>query len=469
MNNYKKLINNFFIFSLGNLGSKLISFLLVPLFTYYLSQQQYGMIDIVVTSSSLLIPIVSGCTHEAIVRFVINNKSNNQKILFNSIFISFIGYMILVFFYPIFSRYNFLDSSLKYMYLLIFVQILNQIFSQYIRAIGKVKLYAINGVMITLFIGVLNVIFIVYYGLGVEGYFTSTILAYIMSTVFLVFKSNLVLNKINITIDKNTIIMILSFSLPLIFNSLMWWVSNSSSKFLINFYLGLTANGLFAVSTKIPTIIVIINNIFTQAWQLSAFEEYENNKSSNYYARVFEYYSSFLFIASSSIILIIKPIFYYVFSESFFASWEPVPFLILGSLFSSFSAYVGVNYTASKNTIGIFKTSVFGGMVSLISNLIFIPLFGIVGAGISSFLSFLIMFMVRIYDTKKIINLEINYFRFYFQLVLVLIQILIMFINTENDFFINLIILIILNLNLRHLYLEIYSKIKKIISNLRRN
>jgi len=90
MRSYKKLFNNVIIFALGNLGSKIISFILVPLYTHYLTQGEYGTADLVLTTTSMLIPVVSAAMYEAVIRFAIDRKDSRSEILSNSIFISLI-------------------------------------------------------------------------------------------------------------------------------------------------------------------------------------------------------------------------------------------------------------------------------------------------------------------------------------------------------------------------------------------
>jgi len=78
MNSYKKLFNNVVIFGIGNLGSKIISFVLVPLYTYYLSQAEYGVSDLVFTTSNMLLPLVSAMMYEAILRFIMDKNNSDD-------------------------------------------------------------------------------------------------------------------------------------------------------------------------------------------------------------------------------------------------------------------------------------------------------------------------------------------------------------------------------------------------------
>lgn len=75
MNKYKKLIGNTVIFAIGSFSSKLLVFLLMPLYTRVLTTSDYGVMDIIVNTSNLLIPIVMVSINEGIIRFGLDRRS----------------------------------------------------------------------------------------------------------------------------------------------------------------------------------------------------------------------------------------------------------------------------------------------------------------------------------------------------------------------------------------------------------
>ncbi|WP_181874646.1 oligosaccharide flippase family protein [Klebsiella pneumoniae] len=96
MNKYAKLLNNSLIFALGNLGSKVIVILLVPLYTFYLTTQDYGLVDLVASSQALLMPFITITAEQALLRYIIGEK---DKDIINSVFSTalFISIVMLVF------------------------------------------------------------------------------------------------------------------------------------------------------------------------------------------------------------------------------------------------------------------------------------------------------------------------------------------------------------------------------------
>lgn len=431
MNSYKKLINNSLIFAIGTLGSRVISFLLVPLYTYYLSTSEYGTVDLTVTTVNMLLPIISVSAYEAVLRFTMDEDEDPSTILTNSISISLFGFIVALLFYPVLNYFNVLNDSLLYLYAILFAQMLERTLAQYTRALGKIKAFAINGILLTFTTGIFNVLFLVYLQSGITGYYWAIILSFLFSSIFLLITTGSYKDLRVSKISKNSIQKLVNYAIPLIPNSLMWWLINASSRYFITWFVGLAANGLFAVASRIPSLLNILYQVFNQAWQLSAIEEFESDNKSEFYSKVFDNLSSLLFVGASGIIIFIKIIFEVTFAPEYFVAWKVAPFLLLGSVFSSFSSYLGTNYVAAKQTKGVLKTSIYGGIISILLNSLFIPTIGVIGAGISSMISFYVIFLIRYFDTRQFIKLDVNWYRFNLNLLVLMTQVGLLFIGLE--------------------------------------
>lgn len=467
MNLYKKLFNNVLIFSIGVLGSKVISFLLVPLYTHYLFQGEFGTADLVMTTVSMLLPLVTGSMHEAVIRFVMNKSYGKSEVLANALAISGVGYLVFLIFFPILRYLNVLGNSLEFLYIFVLLQGLHQIFAQYTRGIGESKKFALNGIITTFFNATFNIVFLTQFNWGLNGYFFAYILGHILATLYLIISVRPLRDVRFNQLSKDIIAVFLRYSVPLIPNSLMWWLINSSSRYFIRFFIGIEANGVFAVASRIPALINVVSQVFSQAWQLSAFEEYGKSDDRKFYSNVFDFYFSLLLVATAGIIWVVKPIFSIAFAESYFTAWQPVPFLVLGTAFSAASGFIGVAYTASHKTSGVFRTSIYGGIISLVLNLIFIPTMGIIGAGVSSMFSFFAIFIIRYFDTKEILSMRIKWKKVIITLLIIGLQTLVLFLNIpmSAEIVINAILFVILLIVNRKIFTFILILIKSFRSN----
>lgn len=411
MEKYKKLMMNSVVFAIGNLGSKIISVVMVPLYTYFLTTNEYGQVDLVTTAISLLLPLVSLAIGQAVIRFAVSRSENDDRkeIFTNAIVIALVASLVIILLYPLLKYFHFFDGILIYFSLLLIFQLFGDILSQFTRGIGKVKEFAFNGILTTFVVAGLNLYFLIYLHLGIDGYLLSMIIAAIVSDIYLF----MVIKGFSYfsfrSLNKDLLKLMLSYSIPLIPNSIMWWLINGSTRYFILLFAGASANGLFAVANKIPSVLSIATTIFSQAWQLSAFEEHESKDKGIFYTKVFKYYYIILFLFSSVLLIINKHLVTYTVSSDFKDSWKLVPFLLLAAIYKSFSVYLGTTYTASMETKGVFTTTIYGAIISVIANLVLIPLFDVYGAGIGTFLAFFFTWLLRLKDTKRLVGIQINY------------------------------------------------------------
>ncbi|UUV99894.1 lipopolysaccharide biosynthesis protein [Vagococcus luciliae] len=428
MNKYKKLISNSLIFAIGNLGSKLIVILLVPLYTYYLTPAEYGVSDLIMTTTSLLLPIVSMSIFDGVLRFVMD-KNDNKEVFYSGFIITIFGNIIILLIFILNSIFNWY-SDLKifnYILILLSLQSFQSLLNQYVRAVERIKLFAINGILTTIILMSFNIILIVKYNMGIEGYIYSQIMSLFVSNIFLMYMVKIKNLIYKVSFNKELTKNMLLYSLPLIPNALMWWIINSSNRYVILLFLGASANGLFAVASKVPSVISIFQSIFFQSWQLSAIEEYESDDKGDFYSKTFNYFSLFMIFITYFIIVFVKLLFKLVISPDYFVTWKLVPFLTLGVMYSSFSAFLGTNYIASKETKGILKTTIIGGFLNIVISIILVQIIGLQGVGIATSISFFIVFIVRYYDTQKYIQMRIDWKKFIFLNLILIIQSLVLF------------------------------------------
>ncbi|MFW7431956.1 lipopolysaccharide biosynthesis protein [Vagococcus carniphilus] len=457
MNIYKKLFSNSLIFAIGNLGSKLIVILLVPLYTYTLSTTEYGVTDIITTTSNLVLPLITLSIYEAVLRFTMDKDYDKEKVLTSGFFITLVGNLFLLLMIPIIKNLT-NNDYLVYFYLLLMIQTFQSLLSQYVRAVGKVKEFAINGILNAFLVGSFNVLFLVKLKYGISGYLLSIIIAGFISVVYLSVVSEVIkivkIRKFDLILSKTLI----KYSIPLIPNSFMWWVINTSNRYFIVYFIGMSENGLFSVANKIPSILSIFQSIFFQAWQLSAIDEYDSENKDKFYSNVFNFFSAFMIIVTSGILLFLRIIIRYILSPEYYLSWKYVPFLLIGILFSSFSSFYGTNYIAAKKTSGVLTSSLLGAAINVFLCYILIPGFGVNGASFATMISFLFMWGYRVFDTRKMISIDVKWKKLFANLLTLFLQIFYLYYG-KYTFLNSIFLFMILLINLKELKV-IYNLIK---------
>ena len=446
MNKYEKLLKNTKMIMLSNLGIKILSIILVPFYTYFLTKEEYGIIDIMMNIVTLLVPIISFNIADSVLRFSIDEKNNSASVLKIGFVISFRGIFFIILLSIIIISYIKINNINTYIWMLLLIiisQIFNTILLQFAKGIGKFNEFILGGLFNSIIVLLLNIIFISKLYLGINGYGYSLIIGNIISCFYIVYKLKILKILKHAYIDTKLCNEMIKYSLPLIPNSIMWWIMNAIDRYFILGIVGVSGNGLYAVSNKVPTLLNIMNSIFIQAWQVSVIEEYNSEDRDIFQTNMFSVLSKVMILSVSFILIFIKFLIISVFSYEFIDAWKSVPFLLLSSMFSSFSSFFGSNYCAMKKTNGILRTSIIGGLINIIFNIILIPKFGLVGAAISTTLSFFIVWLIRVYDVKKYINVQIDKSRFLISNIIIFFQICILYLNIKYDLLINLILFLI--------------------------
>lgn len=408
---YKKLINNSIVFTIANLGSKVLSFIMVPLYTYLLSTEEYGTIDVITTLNSLLLPVVFLSVSDAVLRYAMDKRYEKKNVLTTAFYIYIWGTLVLCcflpfigFFYPELSKYLMLFG------LLFLGNGIMQVLNQFLRASNHVKAFAINGVLYTFVFAGLNIVFLMQFQLGIFGYLYSIILADVVCVLFAAFVAK-VWRYIDLKPSKEMTKIMLKYSIPLIPNALMWWIMDASDKFVITYFLGVGANGLYAISKKLPTLIDTFHSIFNQAWQISAIQENEEPNSKDFTSRVYKVYFMCLFLVVSFLMIMARPLVIYILSDAYKATWRYIPFLLVSVAFSSLSGFLSSKLIASEQTNQIFKTTVIGAVVNTVLNFALIPKLGINGAGLATLIGFAVVLFIREHLLKRQNKIEIQFKR----------------------------------------------------------
>lgn len=432
MSNYKRLGKNILSLTIGSFASKLLSFLFVPFYTAILSLEEYGIADLITTTVTLLFPFFTCIISESMLRFA-QDKNEDKRDIYNvGMCVWGIGLLLLILFSPLL---RFVPTLKNFTILVVIYYVfysLNINVGYYVRGIDRVKEYAISGIINTFVVISSNLLFLLVLKAGVVGYVVSTILGNLVSAIYLIVSVKLYNIRIGIKkINKDLFNRMLKYSFPLIPNSASWWISNSSDRYILTYFAGAAANGVYSVAYKIPTIISMVTGIFSSAWRLSAVEDFGTEKSVKFYSNVFEIYITITLSMASAIMLINKPLSFILYQKEFYEAWRFVPVLLLSSVIHAYCDYVGTIYTSAMRTKTIFASTVAGAVTNVVLNIALIPKYAAMGAAIATLFSYIVVFFIRLIQSRKIMKMELNFWNNIFCFLLVFGQ-LIVASNTFN-------------------------------------
>lgn len=420
MDKYKKLISNTAIFAIGTFSSKVLVFLLMPLYTRVLDSGEYGVTDLIMQTGNLLVPFLSLGIINAIIRFGLDKRVRKTDVFMTGLLCIFGGFAVLLLFWPLMAQIPFLQGHTALMYVFILFSSLRSLCSQFTRARGMVRLFAVDGIISTVTTVGLQVLFMVTLRMGVFGYILAIACSDAFSVLFLTVCASL-FRFVQFRLPNRRIAVdMLRYAVPMIPNTMLWWVTNASDRYLVAWMLGDDLNGLYAVAYKVPSLITLISGIFMDAWQLSAVTEEQNR--ARFFSRVFHSYSSLLFMMASGVIVFAKFITVVLVSPDYYPSWQYIPILVLATVYACLTNFLGSIYMVEKKSVLSLATTTVGAVANLALNFLLIPKLGVNGAAVATFTSYFIVFLLRVRDTKRFIRIRLRGLRLAVNTLLILLQ-----------------------------------------------
>ncbi len=405
----KDLTRDTGLFALSTFGSKILVFLLTPLYTSILATEEYGIADLITATVNLVYPILTLAIAEATLRYSMEKNENKNKVFVNSIWFVVISTLLLLSLTWV-SNYIY-DEIADYW--LVFVGIyfltnIHQVLSNFLKGLGQTKLFAIQGLVQTLSIITCNILFLVVFKWGLKGYLLSIFVGYIIPSLLMFFFGKLNRYLFPLSIDWRLLKQMLHYCIPMIPTLVAWAINTNIDKFMIIGLCGLGESGIYGMAHKIPTLVATVLSVFTQAWLLSAINNKGDSDESEYYTSIYTALNIVSVLGCFAIIFMTKFLSGLLFAKDYYIAWKYVPFLTVSVLFSSNGGFISSAFKAAKKTNSLFYTVLIGSVVNVILNYALIKLLGSIGAAISTMVGFLVIWLFRIIMVQKIVIIRIN-------------------------------------------------------------
>lgn len=456
MNKYKYLATNTLIFFISNFTSKILVFLLLPLYTTVLSTSDYAISDLMTTSVNLFYMVLTLMISEGVLRFSFEEQYNKSHIFSTGLCFIIVSGMMFGCGIIFLARMNYIEIFnghwVQFLLLYIFYS-LQQLLADFMRGLQQIKLIGITGVIGTIVTVVLNIILLVVFKYGIDGYIASMILANAAACLiyFVVGKAYKYIDIGNL--DKTLTLKMVKYSWPIVLTQVCWWFDTAVDRYLVTFLMGTSETGLLSAAHRLPTILTIFTSIFMQAWKLSAINEYESESSRGFFSKMLNLYNTLLMIAGAVVIILTKTISGMILKGDFFNAWYLVPPFILAFVMNGISAFLGTFYIASKNTKPLMHSAFVGAIVNVVLGFVLIKEIGTIGAGIANAVSYFIISVIRTIQVKKEMRLYLEFKRIIPSYILLIILTAIILSEAQNASIISFVILITL-VWLNRYYLE---------------
>ena len=413
MDKYKKLASNTIMFAIGTFSSKLLTLVLTFFYTRVMATGDFGGATLIQNAVNILVPIVTLAVNSAALRFALDKNSNKKQVFTTGVATTLIGFLIFCLFAPVVVKININDFNMgQYailLYLMLLGSSLRQLCQQFVRGSGHVKLYAIDGVMATATSAGFTFLYLGAFHWGIYGYILAIFTSDMISVAFMFICAKLwKCLDLRHGLKKETAVPMLKYCIPLIPTIVLWWIINVSDQYMVTYFNGVSLSGIYTSAYKIPNFVIIFSSIFIDAWQLSAVDEYDNKGKSEFFTKVFRVYSGALISVGALLIAGSRIITDLYLGKDYYDSWHYVPILVIATTFSCLVNFYASVYMAEKKSMLSMITAASGAVVNIVLNLILIPKFAAYGAAIATAVSFVTVFILRVINTKKFVNIKID-------------------------------------------------------------
>lgn len=462
MNNQKELLINTIIIFVGRICTQFISFLLLPIYTFYLIKSDYGVIDLIQTYVALFIPIIALRLDSSVFRFLIDERKNEEKkqeIITSALAILILQILVFSVIYFILKIF----ISFQYYWLIIFNIIfmtLSSVLLQVSRGIGDNIGYSLTCVISGVVTIVLNIICIIVLHMGGTGVLLASGIANLIGCIVLFIRNKLYNYIKPKKINKKRIKSLLKYSLPMIPDGLSWWVINVSDRTIISFFINTAANGIYAVSSKFSNILSSFFSVINMSWQESASLHINDKDRDSFFSQTINNILSIFVVLCVGIMVCIPLAFNLLIGKDYHSALVYIPILLLSNIFNVLGGMFGGIYISKKMTKSVAKTTIIAAIINMLINLIFVKWFGLFAAAGSTLIAYFVIFLYRWIDTKKYVKISFN--------KKIIIESIAIFVFSTILYYINNIIGNIINFIVVILFAFITNKtnIKKIIEKL---
>ena len=443
MGKYKRLLSNTAILGIGTVASKVLVFLLMPLYTSILSTSEFGVADVLVQTANLLIPLAAVGICDAMFRFALDTSGaddvRSQKSIFTvGITVVALGGAITVGFIQILRLFSVFDGYIYLVAAYVLCANFHSAVANFVRAQGRTTLFAAQGIANTALTIAFNLLFLIRFDMGAYGYVLSVVVSDLAVTVGIFFVAGLHIYFSLRAFDAGVLKKMLKFSIPYIPTTMMWLITSASDRYIVTAWCGIAENGLYAAAYKIPTLLTLVCGVFIEAWQFSVVKDADESERSGFFSTVFKNYMGIIFMGASLVIFASKIFTRILLADSYYESWRYVPILVIATAFSALVTFLGSVYFLEKKSFKSMLTSMIGAIVNVVLNFLLIPRYSAMGAAVATMISYFAVYLIRAVDTKRYVKFDLHTLRVAVNFLLLLAQAVSMLIGFGYNIYVQL-------------------------------
>lgn len=411
MKREEKLIKNTIILAIGTFLPRIASFIVLPILTGYLTQEEYGTYDLITVLVSLLLPAVTLQIQTAAFRFLIDVRENirEEKKIITNIFVFTVPVSIISLIILYFVLFQ-LDPLIRWLICIYFIfDILVNTARQIVRGLSRNMDYSISAIIGSFGRLIFALIFVLWLKTELVGAILTLIASVAAEFLYLLIKTRLHRYIDFSLISKNCLKKMLKYSWPMVPNSMSMWIMRVSDRLVVTFFMGVAANAVYSVANKIPQLLTVAQTTFNMAWQENASIASKDDDAPVYYTQMFKAVFDFMAGVFGLLVATTPIMFVLLIRGDYDEAYYQMPILFLAMFFFSISGYLGGVYVAYKKTVSVGITTALSAVFNLVFDIATIQWIGLYAASGSTLISYLFLCIYRMIDLKKFVDIKYDF------------------------------------------------------------
>jgi O-antigen/teichoic acid export membrane protein len=415
----KSLAQHSFIYWIGVILARVVGFLLIPVYTRYLTPADYGTIELLFLTADIAGLVIGMQISQGVFKFYHQYETQSEKDrLISTALISMLALgVILAVGFNVFARPITIlvfgsETYLKYFRFYSFVYPLNLIVEipfTLIRIKKQSKLYVVYNLINFLMMISLSIFFIVYMGWGIWGVLISPAITFVVLAIFLLKRT---FSKVGFSFSLRIAKQVLKFTIPLIPASLGMFILHFSNRYFVKHFCSLSEVGIYSLGFKFGFILSgMVIQPFTLIWQTYLYEIAKNVNAREIFGRVLTYFVLTLILFGLIVSVPIQEVIRIMAAPPFYQASSVVPLIASAYILSGINLIFQAGLFINGKTQWIGSITFLSAVVNLIANFFLVSSLGIMGAALSTFASFLFMAGGTFYVSHQIYPIDIEYLR----------------------------------------------------------
>lgn len=405
----KKLLKHTGVYGAGNVLAKAVGFFMIPFYTHYLAPADYGTLELLDLSLTLIGLVLTTWMHASIVRYYNDcddPQARNQAVSTMLIFSVVMGITFGscgIYFSRSLSNLILKTPDLHlYISLLslsLLVSSVNVVCLSYLRARQRSTLVVTTGLVTMVLSLSLNIYFIAVRHSGVVGVLYSSLISNTLVTGVLAAST---IRAVRLSFSRKQLARMVAFGLPLVTTSAAAFAVNFSDRFFLRHFSTIATVGIYALGYKFGFMIsLLVVQPFDMIWQARIYEIARQNNGVAIFPRVFEYYCFVLVMAALGMSIVIKEVVAVVATPTFHDAYKVVPIVALAYIFQGMNRFFLAGSYIAKKTMHLGAVGVVSGAANLGLNLLLIPRYGMLGAAWATVVSFVFMAALAYFVSQR--------------------------------------------------------------------